>query len=178
MRTHLPLILLACLIWTGCVTTTVAVEHERALLAWEEGERSQSVRLAKQTYHRFRRANDLEEHDIEQAVIRGITHLEEVPTPPLQSTGPPMPEPGTTEMDPDVVARGIRADLMSLEATAVFRAIHSVGALQLRVHAPALLLVIFRTEPFLGGPGPLEGLPVALQALALKRLAVDVLEGL
>lgn len=178
MRRHLPWFLMACTLFAGCVTTTVAVEHERALQAWNEGERDDTLRLAQQTYHRFRRANELDERAIEEAVLGGIRHLEEVPTPPTQPTEEPVPEPGSIAEDPDAVARAIRTDLMSLEATAVFRALHSVGALRLEAHAPALLLVIFRQEPFVDGPGPLEGLPVALQALALKRLAIDVLQGL
>ena len=162
---------------SGCALSEVAVDRQRASEAWEGGHRQRALGISQETYARFRQANGLEETHIRQAAQAAIEHLESHPIPPSQE-GPRVPEGPLSLGASEPLDAAIRADLMSPEATACLRAIHGVAAMKMSQHAPGLLAVIFREDPWTPDPGPLERADPAETALVLKHLALEALTAL
>lgn len=165
---------------TACATLD-APRLEDALSLWSAGDGAGSLALARETYRRFREANDLGEPAVRAEADRVREALDE--TPQVASTdtplAPPDPdEPGGAAFDEGTIDLALRADLLGPGAVAAARAVLVVSGLGLRAHVPSLLAIVFTHRPHEPDGALVREASPALRSVVVKRLALDALEAL
>lgn len=167
--------------------------YEDSVAAWRAGDRGDAVARARATYERFRDDNDLTEAEVRAAVAEARERLDNEIVLPRgeQSTVDPrqLVDPEFMELDGPIegfgggadhgeaLRAGLRADLLSGRATPTMRALETVRALRIEREIPGVISVIYRRDPIAADGGLLDGASVALRSVAVKRAALDVLEG-
>ncbi len=163
--------LLAAAIVPACVGGNTA-QLVDAITLWRAGQVSLSVDMARTEYVRFRIANEYSEAQVRAAADEALEALE---VPMLPEGELPQASPDEAAAPATDLGTRLRADLLSFRATPVVRGATTVGALGLRIFAPALLTVIFAQRVIEPDGGVLARQGPALRTLAVKRIALDAL---
>ncbi len=147
------------------------------LSLWHSGHRAVAQTQTATEYARFRDANDLDE-----ARVRGWADAlaDRVDEEPIVAT---RERPGALVAEravegPGTLDRGIRADVLSREASRVARALGVIRGLALRQHAVAIIGLVFDHEVIVSDGDVLSDLNGAERTVTIKRMALDTLAAL
>ena len=148
-----------------------------ALALWQSGYRGDAVDKATLEYDRFRDANGLDEARVQAWAEALRARIDEEPVVARGERPGALPAVRAIE-GPGTLDRAIRADLLSLEASRVARALGVVAGLSLTQHAGALIALIYDHRAVNADGDVLDDRTPAERTVTLKRMALSTLQGL
>jgi len=131
--------------------------------------------MAEAVYRRFATDNQVSDRAAKTQAQRALHTLENEPV--IVTGEAPMARPKAGEQASDRIRRRLRRDLLGDKPTVVFKALMTVRAFRLRQHAPELLIIVYRRQPYRTDGGLLSEISTATRSVAIKWAAIQVLRG-